>query len=141
MQKVKVISLILIGFLLAILVNYLFKPQLNLDKQVLSVAISDTQTVVGYRNNQGGATTGFSYYFYFKPSNGQQLATPFLITDTSEVKIEVKGVNHFSLHVAGKVHQFTNNIWLPEPGTLVPVQIEFSANNQPSGKHSVVDLS
>ncbi|HDI3250442.1 hypothetical protein [Vibrio cholerae] len=130
MQKVKAISLILIGVLVTILVGYLLEPRVELDNEVIKVPLSDTQTLIGYRNNAGGATTGFSYYFYVKSNESEKLPSAFLITDTPDVTFQIKEQGVFSLHVDGKVYQFTNNVWVNEQGKLIPIAFEFTAKNR-----------
>lgn len=90
MQKVKAISLILIGVLIAISVGYLLEPCVELDEEVIKVPLSDSQTLVGYRNNAGGATTGLSYYFFVKSNRSEKLPSAFLITDTPNVTFQPK---------------------------------------------------
>ncbi|MGD8113178.1 hypothetical protein [Vibrio sp. TRT 17S01] len=130
MQKVKAISLILIGVLVTILVGYLLEPRVELDKEVIKVPLSETQTLIGYRNNAGGATTGFNYYFYVKSNRSEKLPNAFLITDTPDVTFQLKDHGVFSLHVDGKVYQFTNNVWVNEQGKLIPIVFEFTAQNR-----------
>lgn len=132
MQKVKAISLILIGVLIAISVGYLLEPCVELDEEVIKVPLSDSQTLVGYRNNAGGATTGFSYYFFVKSNTSEKLPSAFLITDTPNVTFQPKEQGVFSLHVDGIVYQFTNNIWVNEHGKLIPIVFEFTTISRPT---------
>ncbi|CAM3527054.1 hypothetical protein VA7868_02283 [Vibrio aerogenes CECT 7868] len=129
MQKTKAISLILLGVLLTLAGHYLLQPEVNLDKQVFNKPISETLSVVGYRNNTGNATAGFSYFFYVM-SQGDDLPEPFLVTDTPEIQVTPDNHQAFTLTVKGKVYQFTNLIWVKEDGKLVPVSIMFKAENE-----------
>lgn len=132
MQKVKAISLILIGVLITISVGYLLEPSVELDEEVIKVPLSDSQTLVGYRNNAGGATTGLSYYFFVKSNRSEKLPSAFLITDTPNVTFQPKEQGVFSLHVDGIVYQFTNNIWVNEHGKLIPIVFEFTTISRPT---------
>lgn len=126
MQKVKAISLIVFGFLLAYASSKLFEPETNLDKQILDVAMSNSLSVVGFRNNSGNATVSYRYNFYIK-SDGVELSTPFLVSDTPNVDVKVEDVNHLSITISGKVYQFTNVVWVKGNGKLVPIKIDFIA--------------
>lgn len=126
MQKVKAISLIVFGFLLVYASSKFFEPETNLDKQILDVAISNSLSVVGFRNNSGNATVSYRYNFYIK-SDGVELSAPFLVSDTPNVDVKVEDVNHLSITISGKVYQFTNVVWVKSNGKLVPVKIDFIA--------------
>ena len=128
MQKVKAISLIVVGFILAYASSKFFEPGTNLDKQVLDVAMSNSLSVVGFRNNSGNATVGYRYNFYIK-SNGVELSTPFLVSDTPSVDIKVEGARQVSITISGKVYQFTNVVWIKDSGKLVPIKIDFVASS------------
>ncbi|BFM48513.1 hypothetical protein [Marinomonas sp. THO17] len=126
MQKVKAISLVVLGFLLAYASSKFFEPETNLDKQILNVSMSTSLSVVGFRNNSGNATVGYHYNFYIK-SDGVELSTPFLVSDTPNVEVNVEDVNHLSITISGKVYQFTNVVWVKDNGQLAPVKIDFIA--------------
>ncbi|MGL5757560.1 hypothetical protein [Plesiomonas sp.] len=132
MQKVKAISLVIIGVFLALLTNHLLAPKIEFDKEILRTPIFDSQILVGYRNNTGNTTTGFSYYFYIKSNGSEKLPSPFLITDTPNIKFLIKKNRQLSFHVDGKVYQFTNNIWINNQDKLIPISFEFFARNTPS---------
>ncbi len=127
MQKVKAISLVLFGFLLAYASSKLFEPKTNLDKQILNVAMSNSLSVVGFRNNSGNATVSYRYNFYIK-SDGVELSTPFLVSGSPKVDVKVEDVNHLSITISGKVYQFTNVVWVKDNEELIPVKINFIAN-------------
>lgn len=128
MQNVKAIGLILFGFLLAFVGSKVFEPETNLDKQILNVAMSSALSVVGYRNNSGNATVGYHYNFYIQ-ADGAELTTPFLVTGSPEIDVQVEGVNRIAIRFKGKVYQFTNLIWVKDKEKLVPVKINFIAEN------------
>lgn len=128
-EKIKTISSILIGVLVTISVGYLQKTRIEFDKVVIKIPLSDTETLVGYRNNAHDATVGFSYYFYIKLNKVKKLPSPFLVTDTPNVTFRLKEQGVFSLHVDGKVYQFTNDVWVNKQGKLIPIAFEFTAKS------------
>lgn len=128
-EKIKMIRSILIGVLVTILVGYLREARVEFDKEVIKIPLSDTETLVGYRNNAHGATIGFSYYFYIKSNKSKKLSSAFLVTDTPDVIFRLKEQGVFSLHVDGKVYQFTNDVWVNKQGKLIPIVFEFTAKN------------
>ncbi|MDW6004182.1 hypothetical protein [Vibrio mangrovi] len=128
MQKIKAISLIFFGALLAYIASNLFQPTDNLDQQILDVALSDTVSVVGFRNNNGNATVSYSYNFYVR-SEGEELPSPFLISGTPDVNVTAKGADSFALDITGKIYQFTNIVWINKNGSLLPIHVELVAKN------------
>lgn len=127
MQKVKAISLIVLGFVLAYASSKFFEPEVNLDKQILRVVMSDSLSVVGFRNNTGNATVSFRYNFYIA-ADGEELSTPFLVSDTPNVDIKVLDMKHLSITISGKVYQFTNVVWVEVNGKLVPIKVDLIAS-------------
>lgn len=128
MQKVKAISLVFLGVLLAYAGSYLFQPSVNLDQKVLDVKLSDTLSIVGYRNNSGNATVAYTYNFYVK-SQTNKLPQPFLVTATPKLDIDVISDKSFSASLTGKIYKFTNIVWVKEGDQLVPINIEMHAKN------------
>jgi hypothetical protein len=128
MQKVKAISLVFLGVLLAYAGSYLLQPSVNLDQKVLDVKLSDTLSIVGYRNNSGNATVAYTYNFYIK-SQADKLPPPFLVTGTPTLDVDVRSDKSFSADLTGKVYKFTNIVWVKEGEQLVPINIEMHTKN------------
>lgn len=133
MQKVKVTSLVSIIGLFGMIAYSMFNNDPILDKEIFRTSISPTHTLVGYRNNNGNATTGFSYYFYIQANGTAEQPIQFLVTDTPDIHLQIKSHDELLLMVQGKVFQFTNIIWVNDQGRLSPVNIEFTAKS-PAGR-------
>ncbi|MEX0335909.1 hypothetical protein [Vibrio tubiashii] len=126
MQKIKAISLIAIGVVIAIAASEVLQPEVKLDKQVLDIPISDTVSIEGFRNNSGGATVGFQYYYYVTDAI-QERQAPFLITDSQKLDINVTSEKAFSISVEGNIYQFTNIVWVNDGQRLTELNISFEA--------------
>ncbi|EEX94056.1 hypothetical protein VIOR3934_08396 [Vibrio orientalis CIP 102891 = ATCC 33934] len=127
MQKIKVISLIALGAIIAIAASEFLKPELELDKQVFEIPISKTVSVEGFRNNSGGATVGFRYYYYVTDAN-QERQKPFLVTDSQKLDIKVNSDTSFSVSVDSNIYQFTNMVWVDDGEQLTALDISLEAH-------------
>ena len=125
MQKAKAIRWVLLGVVLAVFIPKIFQEKTHLDKQILNTKLSESVSIIGYRNNVGNATVPFRYYFYVMQP-GDDLPTPFLVTNTADVKIIVNDETDFSLSVQGTVHRFTNAVWVKQGHRLIPITIRFT---------------
>ncbi|ROM43229.1 hypothetical protein BK648_17675 [Pseudomonas poae] len=85
----------------------------ELDEVVLKYSLNNGSSIYGARNNQGGATAGFSYRYYVHKDLGsdQEILTtlvsahPFLKTKEPEVQVNrVDGVIH--LIVRGGIYEY-----------------------------------
>lgn len=127
MQKIKAISLVALGAFIAIAVSHVFRPELELDKQVLEIPISDTVSIEGFRNNSGGATVGFQYYYFVTDVN-EDRQEPFLVTDSDRLDIKVINDTAFSVSVEGNIYQFTNMVWVDDGEQLTAIDISLEAH-------------
>lgn len=131
MQKIKAISLILVGIVLALAFNQWLEPSVNLDKLVYEQPINSDVMIKGFRNNSANATSGFSYNFYIV-GRDEEVGTPFLITNTSEIQFDSIDKTAFSVAVKGKVYQFHNQLWVRVEDKLIQLHMNFSASDGPN---------
>lgn len=131
MQKIKAISLILVGIVLALAFNQWLEPSVNLDKLVYEQLINSDVMIKGFRNNSANATSGFSYNFYIVGRDGK-VGTPFLITNVSEIQFNSIDKTAFSVAVKGKVYQFHNQLWVRVEDKLIQLHMNFSASDGPN---------
>ncbi|MPY01371.1 hypothetical protein [Salinivibrio sp. VYel4] len=129
MKKLKAISLIVLGGLVTYFAINHFTPQVTLDKKVLDVPVSESVSVVGYRNNVGGATIPFRYHFYVR-ANESPLTTPFLISGTPDVDITARDSHSLMIKMAGEIYQFTNVVWVKDKQALEPIHIQIDAQSK-----------
>lgn len=129
MRKTKAISLIVLGGLVTYFAINGFTPQVTLDKKVLDVPVSESVSVVGYRNNVGGATIPFRYHFYVR-ANESPLTTPFLISGTPDVDITARDSHSLMIKMTGEIFQFTNVVWVKDKQTLEPIHIQIDAQSK-----------
>ncbi|OOE81498.1 hypothetical protein BZG73_13725 [Salinivibrio siamensis] len=129
MRKTKAISLIVLGGLVTYFAINHFTPQVTLDKKVLDVPVSESVSVVGYRNNVGGATIPFRYHFYVR-ANESPLTTPFLISGTPDVDITARDSHSLMIKMAGEIYQFTNVVWVKDKQALEPIHIQIDAQSK-----------
>lgn len=141
MRKILVvifISVVLLVLSIAFFAGTYFKPQLNLDKQVLSVPLTDSVSLVGFRNNIGGATNSFTYRYYFLDKTiypdafakrSAEPVRPFLVTSDAKPQYENVTETQVDLSVVGEAYQFSNRIWVRSQGGLVPIKVNFNARS------------
>ncbi|MEF1257200.1 hypothetical protein [Vibrio sp. M260112] len=119
MRKIKVISLILIS-LLIIWLNFEFDNDKSLDKEILNVKITKSLSLSGFRMNTGGATVPFRYVYFI---NHKENKTPFLITNSNSIKVDIINDKHITINVIGEIYEYTNAIWFGDT-TLHPLTID-----------------
>jgi|GEM_PF-4643946 len=127
MQKIKAISLVGLGAVMAILASNFLQPALKLDKQVIELPISETVSIEGFRNNSGGATVGFQYYYFIRDVNDER-QKPFLVTDSEQLEFNVLSDTSFTVSVKGNIYQFTNLVWADDGEQLTALDISLEAH-------------
>ena len=130
MRKIKVISFLFILVFAGIFGFGLFSNTTNFDEEVLKLPLSEDFEVVGYRNNNGSGTVGFTYHYFVKDTDlDTKLSHPFLVTDDKEIVVTPKSKDRFSISLVGKVYQFNNIIWLKHNKSLIQFHTELIANS------------
>ncbi|KJZ10925.1 hypothetical protein TW85_17800 [Marinomonas sp. S3726] len=130
MRKTRVISFLLLAIFVSVFSFFFFSNTTNFDEEVLKLPLSKDFEVVGYRNNNGGGTVGFTYHYFVKDTDvDTKLSHPFLITDDKEIVVVPKSKDRFSISLVGKVYQFNNIIWLKHNKSLIQFHTELIANS------------
>lgn len=130
MLKTRGISFLLLAIFVSVFSFFFFSNTTNFDEEVLKLPLSKDFEVVGYRNNNGGGTVGFTYHYFVKDTDvDTKLSHPFLITDDKEIVVVPKSKDRFSISLVGKVYQFNNIIWLKHNKSLIQFHTELIANS------------
>ncbi len=128
MQNKKDISVCLfIGFIFGValyyqIFSYYQEAKVNLDKMILSANIDNDIKLVGYRNNVGGATVGYTYQFHII-AEGDELSDPFLITSNADVTYQINSPKEISITVTDQILSYDNRVWVPINGELTEIKI------------------
>ena len=117
-----VMGVILGAVLYAQVISYFQEPQINLDKRILTVDIAKDIKFVGYRNNVGGATVGYTYRFYLLAEGGEILH-PFLITSNADVMYQINSPTEISITTTENILSYDNRVWVPINGELTKIKI------------------
>ncbi|MCF6204187.1 MAG: hypothetical protein L3J59_11050 [Methylococcaceae bacterium] len=117
-----VIGIIFGTILYARVISYFQGPQINLDKRILSVGIAKDIKFVGYRNNVGGATVGYTYRFYILAEGGE-ISHPFLITSNADVTYKINSPTEISITTTEDILSYDNRVWVPINGELTEIKI------------------
>lgn len=107
MRKVAVTSFLLgtlTACIISICVQQLIKPNKPIfDKTVTEIELPDKLLVIGYRNNSGGATTGFTYHYFFTRDENR---SQFLITSKPAI-VDYKD-DSLMITTKGRILSFSN---------------------------------
>ena len=96
---------------------YVFIPNHeNLGKQTLSTGINDSFKLIGHQIHSTDPDAGKKFgYFILSVNDTVDDKEPFFVTSDPFLKVEQTGENTIKLQSSGRIYQYRNDLWIPQP--------------------------